>query len=85
LAGTAYSLSLVLKAGNAAAAADPTFNTLMLSPMVMHFGWVTAATLVKVVLLACTRDNHGGLIQTWLQESHEHMMFYIYRLLIYAD
>ena len=48
LAGTAYSLSLVLKAGNAAAAADPTFNTLMLSPMVMHFGWVTAATLVNL-------------------------------------
>lgn len=40
LAGTAYSLSLVLKAGNAAAAADPTFQALILTPIAMHFGWV---------------------------------------------
>lgn len=48
LAGTAYSLSMVLEAGNAAAAADPTFQSWMLTPIVMHFGWVSAATLVNL-------------------------------------
>lgn len=47
LAGTAYSLSMVLEAGNSAAAADPTFQSWMLTPFVMHFGWVSAATLVN--------------------------------------
>ena len=48
LAGTAYSLSLVLEAGNAAAAANPAFQAWMLTPFVMHFGWVSAATLVNL-------------------------------------
>ena len=48
LAGTAYSLSLVLKASNAAMAANPTFSSWMLTPIVMHFGWVSAATLVNL-------------------------------------
>lgn len=39
LAGTAYSLSLVVDAGNAAAAANPAFQAWMLTPFVMHFGW----------------------------------------------
>ena len=48
LAGTAYSLSLVLEAGNAAAAANPAFQAWMLTPFVIHFGWVSAATLVNL-------------------------------------
>jgi len=48
LAGTAYSLSLVLEAGNAAAAANPAFHAWMLTPFVIHFGWVSAATLVNL-------------------------------------
>jgi len=48
LAGTAYSLSLVLEAGNAAAAANPAFHAWILTPFVIHFGWVSAATLVNL-------------------------------------
>lgn len=48
LAGTGYSLSLVHSAGSAVMAADPSSLSYFLLPLTMHFGWVTAATLVNL-------------------------------------
>mmetsp|Transcript_17667 Transcript_17667/g.38189 ORF Transcript_17667/g.38189 Transcript_17667/m.38189 type:complete len:331 (-) Transcript_17667:1279-2271(-) len=48
LAGTGYSLSLVHSAGSAVMAADPSSLSYLLLPMTVHFGWVSAATLVNL-------------------------------------
>jgi hypothetical protein len=48
LAGTGYSLSLVQSAGSAAAFADSSIIPYLLLPMTIHFGWVSAASLVNL-------------------------------------
>jgi len=48
LAATGYSLSLVHTAGSAAMAADPSDLSYFLLPITIHFGWISAATLVNL-------------------------------------
>lgn len=49
LASTGYSLSLVHSAGSAAAMVfDPSTLSYLLLPMTVHFGWMSAATLVNL-------------------------------------
>jgi hypothetical protein len=48
LASTGYSLSLVQSAGSVVTVADSSIIPYLLLPMTIHFGWVSAATLVNL-------------------------------------
>ncbi|KAL3817240.1 hypothetical protein ACHAXA_009527 [Cyclostephanos tholiformis] len=48
LAGTGYCLSLVQSAGSAVVVADSSVIPYFLTSMTVHFGWVSAATLVNL-------------------------------------
>ena len=48
LAGTGYSLNLVHSACSTVLSAEPTMLAHLLLPLTIHFGWVSAATLVNL-------------------------------------
>lgn len=57
LTGTGYSLSLVQSAGSAATVADSSIISYLLLPMTIHFGWVTAASLVNLNGSLASNEN----------------------------
>ena len=57
LAGTGYSLSLVQSAGSALTAIDSSITPYLLLPMTVHFGWVSAATLVNLNGSLASNEN----------------------------
>ncbi len=57
LAGTGFSLSLVQSAGSALKVVDSSIIPYLLLPMTVHFGWVSAATLVNLNGSLASNEN----------------------------